>query len=60
FLGGRLTGAGFGGCTVNLVRAEGIDNFRERVVERCARSTGLSARMYVTRASGGLKTWDLV
>jgi len=60
FLGGRLTGAGFGGCTVNLVRAEGIDNFREQVIEPYTRSTGLPARMYVTKASGGLRTWGLV
>jgi galactokinase len=59
-LGARLTGAGFGGCTVNLVRSDAVEAFQQEVVERCARRTGLPARMYVTAATGGLRTWDLI
>jgi galactokinase len=54
-LGARLTGAGFGGCTVNLVRAETIDEFRAGVVERYATETGLPAEMLVCSPSGGLE-----
>ena len=54
-LGARLTGAGFGGCTVNLVRADGIDNFREHVVARYRDETGLPAEMHVCRAVDGLR-----
>jgi galactokinase len=54
-LGSRLTGAGFGGCTVNLVRADAIGSFREQVIERYRRETGLPARAFVCRASDGLR-----
>jgi galactokinase len=54
-LGARLTGAGFGGCTVSLVRAEAVGAFRNRVVERYRTETGREGRMYVCRAAGGLK-----
>lgn len=59
-LGARLTGAGFGGCTVNLVRSDAVHAFQREVIERFARSMGLPARMYVTAATAGLRTWSLV
>jgi galactokinase len=54
-LGSRLTGAGFGGCTVSLVRAEAVEAFREGVVARYRTETGREGRMYVCRAAGGLR-----
>jgi galactokinase len=54
-LGARLTGAGFGGCTVNLVRGEMLDGIRGAVVERYRDETGLPAEMHVCRAVDGLK-----
>jgi galactokinase len=53
-LGSRLTGAGFGGCTVSLVRAEAVETFREDVVARYCTETGREGRMYVCRAADGL------
>jgi len=53
-LGARLTGAGFGGCTVNLVRANALEDFREQVVERYCSQTGREGRMHVCRAADGL------
>ena len=54
-LGARLTGAGFGGCTVNLVRIDAIDMFRKCVVDEYPDKTGLPAEMHVCRAVDGLR-----
>jgi galactokinase len=55
-VGARMTGAGFGGCTVNLVHADAIDAFGEHVIEAYRARTGLPAEMYVCRAVDGLRT----
>jgi galactokinase len=57
-LGARLTGAGFGGCTVNLVREEALDAFQRHVVAAYQERTGLPARMHPVRAAGGLQVSD--
>lgn len=58
-LGARLTGAGFGGCTVNLVRTDAIDAFARDVIAPYRERTGLPAVMYVTAPQDGLRTWRL-
>jgi galactokinase len=58
-LGARLTGAGFGGCTVNLVRAERVEDFARDVIAPYRERTGLPAVMYVTEPCDGLRTWRL-
>jgi len=52
-LGARMTGAGFGGCTVNLVRAEAAEPFALAVAEGYQKALGLKADIYVCRASDG-------
>ncbi|HUP28068.1 MAG TPA: galactokinase, partial [Chloroflexia bacterium] len=52
-IGARMTGAGFGGCTVNIVDARALQDFEKQVVEPYARQTGLDARLYVCRAVEG-------
>jgi galactokinase len=54
-LGARLTGAGFGGCTVNLVRAEALEPFRNAVLVPYRERTSLAAEMHVCRAVDGLR-----
>ncbi len=51
--GARMTGGGFGGCTVNLVQAEAVDAFRTEVTREYETATGLSAAIYVCRAADG-------
>jgi len=53
-LGARLTGAGFGGCTVNLVREEALESFREGVMREYGRRTGRPAALYLCKAADGL------
>jgi len=52
-LGARMTGAGFGGCTVNLVRADAAEAFAEAVRRGYQDALGLRAEIYVCRASDG-------
>ena len=52
-LGARMTGAGFGGCSVNLVSYRGIDNFIGEVGEYYTDFTGLNADFYVASLGNG-------
>jgi galactokinase len=52
-LGARMTGAGFGGCTVSLVRSDTAEAFVEAVRNGYEQALGLRAETYVCRASDG-------
>ncbi|OGO29360.1 MAG: galactokinase [Chloroflexi bacterium RBG_16_52_11] len=52
-LGARLTGAGFGGCTVNLVEDDRVQMFIEDLKNAYHRQTGLQAQVYLCQASAG-------
>jgi galactokinase len=49
----RMTGAGFGGCTVNLVRREAVSTFREAVERDYPERTGRQPRVLVVEAADG-------
>ena len=51
--GARLTGAGFGGCTVNLVNNEFVAEFTETLAKKYQAQTGLTPEVYICRASNG-------
>lgn len=52
-VGARMTGAGFGGCTVNLVRADAVDEFLAKVPTEYRAKTGLEPEVYITTAENG-------
>ena len=49
-LGTRMTGGGFGGCTVALVRDEAVESFRQEVATAYAARTGKNPDIYVMDA----------
>jgi galactokinase len=55
-LGARMTGAGFGGCTVNLVRADAAEAFAQAVRRGYQEALGLNAEVYICEASDGALT----
>ncbi|MCX8132285.1 MAG: galactokinase [Clostridia bacterium] len=52
-IGSRMTGAGFGGCTVSIVREENIEEFIEQVGEAYLQKIGHNAEFYVTETGDG-------
>ncbi len=53
FLGGKLSGAGWAGCTVNLVRPDCAGDFAEAVRTAYARKTGITPEIHICRAADG-------
>lgn len=53
--GARLTGAGFGGCTVNLVDENYAEGFIQSLSEAYQQRTGRQAHVYLCRASAGVE-----
>lgn len=52
-LGSRMTGGGFGGCTVSLVRLEALDDVISRMTRAYKERTGIEATAFATRAADG-------
>lgn len=52
-IGSRMTGAGFGGCTVSLVKDEAIDTFIEKVGAAYLEKIGYAADFYVVEIGDG-------
>jgi galactokinase len=51
--GARMTGGGFGGCTVNLVHESHAEQFRQAIRDQYRATDGIDADIYLCRASAG-------
>ncbi|HBL36100.1 MAG TPA: galactokinase, partial [Firmicutes bacterium] len=52
-LGARITGGGFGGCTVNLIKGEAVEEFLAQVIPAYQKETGIKAQVYTSKAASG-------
>jgi galactokinase len=52
-IGARLTGGGFGGCTINLVELSSAPAFVEALAARYAAQIGIVPQIHICHASGG-------
>jgi galactokinase len=51
--GARMTGAGFGGCTMALIRAKAAEDFAQHTTAAYQKRTGLTPAVYVCQATNG-------
>jgi galactokinase len=52
-IGSRMTGAGFGGCTISIVKDEAVDDFKKKVSENYKNKVGLTAQFYIADIGDG-------
>ena len=52
--GARMTGGGFGGCTINVVRRDSTEDFSQFIHEKYQEATGIAAEVYVVTADAGV------
>jgi len=57
--GSRMTGGGFGGCTISLVESSHVEDFVNQVASGYAIKTGLTPDVYVCRAQDGAREVSL-
>lgn len=53
--GSRMTGGGFGGCTVSLVAADAVDGFKDKVAAEYAAKTGKTPDIFVCAPGAGVR-----
>jgi len=57
--GARMTGGGFGGCTVNLVRADRAATFQARIAQAYRQETGIAPAVYICEPAQGAEAWPV-
>lgn len=54
-LGARMTGAGFGGCTVNLIKDDHLEETLDRIAKTYKQRTGIDTEFYIVDIGGGTR-----
>jgi galactokinase len=57
-IGTRMTGAGFGGCTVTIIHTDALETFRTRVMTEYHRHTGIEPEIYLCNVSNGAQVFN--
>jgi galactokinase len=55
-LGARMMGGGFGGCTINLIKEDNVNNVIDFVTNNYRKQFGISTEVYTVRITGGTST----
>jgi galactokinase len=55
--GTRMTGGGFGGSTITLVKSDAAENFRLKIAESYRKQTGITPDVYICTATQGAAAW---
>ena len=58
-IGSRMTGGGFGGCTVTLVQADHLERVQAELVKRYRRDGGVEPTAFATRPAAGARVVEL-
>ena len=58
-IGSRMTGGGFGGCTVTLVNADAVDQVAQQITESYRQATDIQPTAFVTRPAAGARAVKL-
>ena len=58
-VGSRMTGAGFGGCTISIVRKDGVDDFKAAVSRAYKKKIGYECKIYDAEISDGITKSEL-
>lgn len=58
-IGSRMTGAGFGGCTVSIVKDEYVDKFISSITPKYAQEIGYEPSFYIVNISDGTRKLDV-
>jgi galactokinase len=55
--GARMTGGGFGGCTITLVKSDAAENLQAKIAESYRKETGITPDVYICSATQGAAAW---
>ena len=58
-IGSRMTGGGFGGCTVSLVKQDAVEEVADDVAAKYEAETGIKPSLFVTRPAAGARVLEL-